>query len=63
MQELINGALFAVTLLALILGLSSIAMAFLSDKVGAELMQERVEYGFFGVSGLVICLLGLYAFS
>jgi len=61
MQVLVDGILFAGGLLALILGLSCIVMGFLSDKTGAEAIQERIEYGFFGVSGLVITLLMAYA--
>lgn len=48
--------LFGVTLLAFVLGTSSLIMGFLPQPEGAG-MKEKVEYGFFGVSGLVIGLL------
>ena len=46
--------LFGAMLLALILGLSCIVMAFLSSKNGAEALKERIEYGFLGVSDVGI---------
>jgi hypothetical protein len=61
MQDFVNAILFAGAALGLILGLSCIIMGFLSDKAGAEAIQERIEYGFFGVSGLVVTLLLAYA--
>lgn len=53
--------LFGLMMLALVLGLSCIVMAFLSEKKGAEALKERIEFGFFGVSGLAI--MGLLAFA
>lgn len=61
MQDIIDAVLFAGAALALVLGLSCIVMGFLSEKSGAQAMQERIEYGFFGASGLVITLLFAYA--
>ena len=61
MQDLINAIIFAGAAIALILGLSCIVMGFLSTKSGAEALKERIEYGFMGVSGLVITLLLGYA--
>lgn len=55
--------LFAALLLALILGLSCIVMACISTKKGAEAIKERIEYGFFGVSGLAVMGLLAYAIS
>lgn len=59
MSEWFNALLFGLAVVALVLGLSSIIMGFLSDKTGAEAMKERIEYGYLGVSALAICgLLG-----
>ena len=49
--------LFGVTVLAFVLGVSSIIMGFLPQPVQGSGMKEKVEYGFFGISGLVIALL------
>lgn len=49
--------LFGLMMLALVLGVTCIVMAFLSDKKGAEALKERIEFGFFGVSGLAIMAL------
>lgn len=54
MNGILSGLLFGATLLALVLGLTCIVMAFLTGKTGAEAMRERIEYGFMGVSGLVV---------
>lgn len=61
MNELLTTVLSGAMMLALVLGLSCIVMSFLSDKSGAEAIKERIEYGFFGVSGLAITALLAYA--
>lgn len=53
--------LFGAMMLSAILGLSCIVMAIISTKTGAEAYKERIEYGFFGVSGLGIMAVLLYA--
>lgn len=53
-----DAILFGFALVAFVLGLSSIIMGFLHTPVEGETpMQERVEYGFFGVAGLVLFIL------
>ncbi|WP_100644423.1 hypothetical protein [Alteromonas facilis] len=54
MADWLNAVLFGIALIALVLGLSSIIMGFLSDKTGAEALKERIEYGYLGVSGVAI---------
>ena len=54
MADWLNAVLFGVTLVALVLGLSSVIMGFLSDKTGAEALKERIEYGYLGVSGIAL---------
>ncbi|MBT1451126.1 hypothetical protein KJ365_09560 [Glaciecola sp. XM2] len=63
MNELVGTVLFGVMMLALVLGLSCIVMAIISTKKGQEAFQERIEYGFLGVTGLVITGLLAYALS
>lgn len=62
MIEWMNAVAFGVGVLALVMGLTSIIMAFIADKTGNG-MQEKVEYGFFGVTGFVICALISYALA
>lgn len=63
MSEWISAVGFGAGLIAFVLGMSSIIMGFMSAKAGAEGMQEKIEYGFFGVSCLVVCVLMAYALS
>ncbi|WP_395341476.1 hypothetical protein PN836_019320 [Ningiella sp. W23] len=63
MNEILDLLKFGVLLVALVLGLSCIVMAVISTKSGKEAMQERIEYGFMGVAGLVVVLLMAYALS
>ncbi|MCW8109639.1 hypothetical protein OPS25_14105 [Alteromonas ponticola] len=63
MNEWFSAIGFGLGLIAFVLGLSSIIMGMMSSKSGAHGMQEKIEYGFFGVSGLVICLLMGYALA
>lgn len=52
---MVEAILFGFTVLAFALGLSCIIMGFLPSPAGG--MKEKVEYGFFGVTGLVAGLL------
>lgn len=61
MNGILSGFLFGATLIALVLGLTCVVMAFLTGKSGAEGMREKIEYGFMGVSGLAVTLLLAYA--
>lgn len=63
MTDWINAIVFGVALIAFTLGLSSIVTGFMTAETGAKGMQEKIEYGFFGVSGLVVCLLMGYALA
>ena len=54
--------LFGVALVAFVLGMSSVIMGFIgSDGSAEEAVKSKVEYGFFGVTGLVICMVMIYA--
>lgn len=61
MNGILSGFLFGATLVALVLGLTCVVMAFLTGKSGAEGMREKIEYGFMGISGLVVTFLLAYA--
>lgn len=61
MNGIFSGVLFGATVVALVLGLSCIVMAFLTGKTGADGLREKIEYGFMGVSGLTLTLLLAYA--
>ncbi len=50
-----DAVLFAVTLFAFVTGVSSLIMGMIPAPSNG--MKEKVEYTFFGVSGLVISLL------
>jgi len=63
MSEWLNALGFGVLVVAFVLGVSSLIMTTMIDKNSEKLMQQRVEYGFFGVSGLVIFLLLSYALA
>jgi hypothetical protein len=61
MNGILSGFLFGATIVALVLGLSCVVMAFLTGKSGAEGMREKIEYGFMGISGLAVTFLLAYA--
>lgn len=63
MFEWINALAFGGALLALVLGLTCVIMAFLSSETGEAGMKEKVEYGFFGVSGIILTALLAYALA
>lgn len=63
MSEWLNAIGFGILVVAFVLGVSSLIMAAMIDKQSETAMQQRVEYGFFGISGLVIFLLLSYALA
>lgn len=50
---------FGAALVAFVLGLSSVIVGFMPQAAGVQGVRDKVEYGFFGVSGLVISVLVL----
>ncbi|QJR81600.1 hypothetical protein CA267_012890 [Alteromonas pelagimontana] len=60
MNEWISAIGFGIGLLAFVLGVTSIIMSFMTSEKG---MSEKVEYSFFGVAGIVICMVMGYALS
>jgi hypothetical protein len=62
MGNWVEAILFGLALLAFVLGASSIIMAMTYRPAAADAeMKSKVEYGFFGVTGLVLGLLFVYA--
>jgi hypothetical protein len=56
-----DAILFGCALVAFVLGISSVIMGFLPQEDGQSVMKNRIEYGFFGVTGLVVFALFMYA--
>jgi hypothetical protein len=55
---------FGLALVAFTLGASNIIIGFIHQPIeGTSGMREKVEYGFFGVSGLIVCAVLSYALS
>ncbi|GAC20048.1 hypothetical protein [Paraglaciecola arctica] len=55
--------LFGFTLITFVLGISSIIMSFLPAPEGTNVMQSKIEYGFFGASGLALFAVFVYALA
>lgn len=55
--------LFGFTLITFVLGISSIIMGFLPTPEGDNVMQSKVEYGFFGASALALFAVFVYALA
>lgn len=60
MGEWSEALVFGLFLMAFTLGMSSLIMTFLPVKEG-DAVRSKVEFGFFGVSGLVLSLVFVYA--
>ncbi|GAA0853984.1 hypothetical protein [Aliiglaciecola litoralis] len=56
---MIEAIFFGITVLAFVIGISCVIMGFLPSPASG--MREKVEYSFFGITGLVIGLLFLVA--
>ena len=63
MGEWVDAILMGMLMLMFVLGLSTILMGVTASEKDGPVIQQRVEYGFMGVSALVICLLMLYGIS
>jgi len=63
MLELFATLKFGLMLVLMVLGFSCIIMAIITEKSGAEALKERIEFGMFGVSGIVLGLLLIYALT
>jgi hypothetical protein len=55
--------LFGFALITFVIGISSLIMSFLPQPVGRNVMQAKVEYGFFGISALALFVLFVYGLA
>ena len=55
--------LFGFTLITFVLGISSIIVSFLPAPEGVNVMQSKVEYGFFGASAFGLFAVFVYALT
>ena len=55
--------LFDFTLITFVFGISSIIMSFLPTAEGENVMQYKIEYGFFGAAALSLFAVFVYALS
>jgi uncharacterized membrane protein YuzA (DUF378 family) len=58
-----DSILFGFALVAFVLGVSSIIMGFIAQPGQENVIKSRVEYGFFGITGVVLFGLFLYALT
>lgn len=63
MAQWAEALMFGFALVAFVLGISSVIMGFLPQAEGANGLKEKIEYGFFGITGLVICIMLSYAIA
>lgn len=56
-----DAILFGFALVAFVLGITSIIMGFIAQPSQQNTVKSRVEYGFFGVSAVV--LFGLFTYA
>lgn len=63
MSNWLEPLIFVFGLIAFVLGMSSLIMSFLPQPAGANEMKSKIEYGFFGASGLVVCIVFAYALA
>lgn len=58
-----DAILFGFALVAFVLGISSIIMGFIAQPSQQDVIKNRVEYGFFGISGVALFGLFIYALT
>ncbi|MFT4941855.1 MAG: hypothetical protein ACI88A_004926 [Paraglaciecola sp.] len=58
-----DAILFGFALVAFVLGISSIIMGVIAQPSQQDVVKNRVEYGFFGITGVVLFSLFLYALT
>jgi hypothetical protein len=61
MNDWYEPILFGFILITFVLGISSVIMSFLITPEGENVMQNKVEYGFFGASAFVLLAVFVYA--
>lgn len=63
MSNWLEPLIFLLIVISFVLGLSSIIVGFLAQPAGAASMKAKIEYSFFGITGLVLCGLFSYALA
>lgn len=63
MHEWLEALTFGLALVAFVIGMSNVIMGFMVPKHVGNPIQQRIEFGFIGVSTLVMCLLMIYLLS
>lgn len=63
MSNWLEPILFGFILITFVLGVSSIIMSFLPAPEGRNVMQSKIEYGFFGASALALFAVFVYALA
>lgn len=63
MANWLEPLIFALALITFVLGASSLIMSFLPQPAGAAVMKNKVEYSFFGIAGIVLCIVCSYALA
>ena len=63
MGNWIEALVFGCALVVFVLSLSSIIMGFLPQEDPDNVMKTRIEYGFFGASGMVVFFLFVYGLT
>lgn len=61
MNEWFGAIGFGIGLLAFVIGVTCLIMGITGARTAG--IQQKIEYGFFGVAGLVVCGLITYALS
>lgn len=64
MAQWFEAFIFGLALIAFTLGASNIIVGFMHQPVeGTSGLREKIEYGFFGVTGLIACAVLSYALA
>tara|TARA_R110002167_G_scaffold7812_2_gene36493 strand:- start:3203 stop:3400 length:198 start_codon:yes stop_codon:yes gene_type:complete len=63
MSNWVDPLIFLLIVISFVLGVSSFIMGFFAQPANTASMKTKVEYGFFGLTGLVLCALFSYALA
>ncbi|MDP5031560.1 MAG: hypothetical protein NWQ54_16785 [Paraglaciecola sp.] len=63
MSNWVEPLIFLLMVISFVLGVSSIIMGVFAQPAATASMKTKVEYGFFGLTGLVLCAVFSYALA
>jgi hypothetical protein len=63
MSNWVEPLIFLLIVISFVLGVSSFIMGFFAQPANTASMKTKVEYGFFSLTGLVLCVLFSYALA